>query len=124
VHTAKVVPEIDPAALDLLMCYPWPGNIRELENEIERAQILTAEGGPISVRCLSPHITETVEKIIHDELNLETLTLKQATDRLECRMVGEALETSRGNRTLAAKRLGLSRQGLMNKINKFGFNNT
>ncbi|MDQ7783717.1 MAG: sigma 54-interacting transcriptional regulator [Desulfomonilaceae bacterium] len=120
IHTGKVVKGIDPAALDLLMCHPWPGNIRELENEIERAHILTAEGGYISVRCLSPRITKSLERVVRDRPINESPTLKEAVEELEMKMVEKALEQANGNRSLAAKQLGLSRQGLINKIQRYG----
>lgn len=111
---------IDRAALDLLVRYPWPGNVRELENEIERAQILAGDGGNISVRCLSRRITRSVEEIIKEKPGPETLKLKDAIEDLERKMVMAALERCDGNRSLAAKALGLSRQGLINKIVRFG----
>lgn len=120
IRTGKVVKGIDPAALDLLVQHPWPGNIRELENEIERAHILTADGGYISVRCLSPRITRTRDKSMRNRLPETAPTLKEAVEDLEIRMVEEALEKTKGNRSTSAKLLGLSRQGLINKIRKYG----
>lgn len=124
IQTGKKVRGIDRAALDLLVRYQWPGNVRELENEIERAQILAGDGGNISVRCLSQRITRSVEEIIRDKPDVATLKLKDAIDELERKMVIAALERSDGNRSLAAKALGLSRQGLINKIYRFGLKNT
>lgn len=121
VKTGKTVRGIDPAALNLLLRYSWPGNIRELENEIERAHILTTEGSAISVRSLSSKVTHHMEQTIPEREIPSYLKLKDAVDDLEKRMVREALEICGGNRSLAAKRLGLSRQGLINKIAKFGF---
>lgn len=118
-QTSKVVRGVDPTTMGLLSQYPWPGNIRELENEIERAHILTAEGGSISVRCLSPRITSSLEKLMHSRPRSKSPTLKRAVDELEFNMIADALEAADGNQSLAAKRLGLSRQGLINKINKF-----
>jgi len=120
IQTGKPMRGIDPAALDLLVRYPWPGNVRELENEIERAHVLTAEGRAISVRSLSSRVTYAVEKTIQERPSPEKATLKDAVDEVEKRMVREALESCRGNRTLASKKLGLSRQGLLNKMYKFG----
>jgi Nif-specific regulatory protein len=119
-QTGKIVRGIDPAALDLLMRYTWPGNIRELENEIERAHILTVENAGISVRSLSPKITQSMERIMVEQAHASPVKLKDAIDQMERRMVQEALDTCSGNRSLAARRLGLSRQGLINKIAKFG----
>ncbi|MGB6065864.1 MAG: sigma 54-interacting transcriptional regulator [Desulfomonilaceae bacterium] len=120
VLTGKSVRGLDPTALELLVRYPWPGNVRELENEIERAHILAGEGGNLSVRCLSPRIRDSIEKMIEEEAVSNPLTLKEATDRMEKSMLEEALERCDGNRSVAAKQLGLSRQGLLNKIHKFG----
>jgi transcriptional regulator with GAF, ATPase, and Fis domain len=118
-QTGKLVRGIDPAASDLLVRYPWPGNVRELQNEIERTHIITAEGSSISVRCLSPRITQSVERMVKERASDDPPKLKDAVDKLEESMIIEALEACRGNRTLAAQRLGLSRQGLINKISKY-----
>jgi transcriptional regulator with PAS, ATPase and Fis domain len=117
VQTGKVVRGIDPVAMELLNRYLWPGNVRELENEIERAHILCAEGSSLSVRCLSPRITSAAERA--DKAPAESPTLKGAVEELEERMIRETLKSFGGNRTLTAKKLGLSRQGLINKIYKF-----
>lgn len=122
VQTGKAVRGVEPVVMDLLMRYPWPGNIRELENEIERAHILTADGGNLSVRSLSARITSTVEKTLPSDTSSKPkryTKLKDAIDDLELRMLHEALRESKGNQSLAAKRLGLSRQGLANKMKKF-----
>jgi transcriptional regulator with GAF, ATPase, and Fis domain len=119
-QTGKLVRGIDPAALDLLVRYPWPGNVRELQNEIERAHIITAENSHISVRCLSPRITRSVEMVVKERSANEPTKLKDAVDKLEESMIAAALDECNGNRTLAAQRLGLSRQGLINKIYKYG----
>ncbi|MBI5251237.1 MAG: sigma 54-interacting transcriptional regulator [Desulfomonile tiedjei] len=121
VQTGKVIRGMDPAALDLFMRYPWPGNVRELENEMERAHIMTSEGANISVRSLSPRIKQALEKIVERKPDRH-MQLKEAIDELERKMIQSALDVCNGNRSLAAKRLGLSRQGLINKIHKFGLN--
>lgn len=118
-QTGKRVYGMDPAAMDLLVRYPWPGNVRELENEIERAHVLTGDGRNISVGRLSPRIAQSVEQIIRNRPVANPGTLKEAVDDLERRMIEEALSSSQGNKTLAARALGLSRQGLLNKMNKF-----
>lgn len=119
-QTGKMIRGMDPSALDILARYPWPGNVRELENEIERSQILALEGGNISVRCLSPRITQSLEKIFKTRTAAESPKLKDAVDDLEREMIIRALERYKGNKSLAAKSLGLSRQGLINKIYRFG----
>ena len=118
-QTRKPVRGIDPAAMDLLIKYTWPGNVRELENEIERAHIMTADGANLSVRSLSPRLTQSLEKLVQNRPKHSPL-MKDAIDDLERSMIVSALHECNGNRSMAAKKLGLSRQGLINKIYKFG----
>ncbi len=121
-RSGKRVKGVDPIAMDLLTRYPWPGNIRELENEIERAHIITGEGASISVRCISPKITQALQKAAEPPEHLQKpLTLKDATEQLEQEMITKALERFGGNKTAAARQLGLSRQGLFNKLVRYGF---
>jgi Nif-specific regulatory protein len=120
-QTGKSVRAVDPAAMDLLLRYRWPGNVRELENEVERAHIMTGDGSNISVRCLSPRITQSSPQILEDADSKDPTKLKDAIDKLEKDMILAAMEACEGNKTWAAKRLGLSRQGLINKIGKYGF---
>ena len=61
-----------------------------------------------------------MEQIIREKTDLDTLKLKDAIERLERKMVISALQRFDGNRSLASKALGLSRQGLINKIYRFG----
>jgi Nif-specific regulatory protein len=120
-RTGKRVRGVDPAAMEALMRYDWPGNARELENEIERAHVLAHEGGRITVGGLSPRLTASVEETL--KRSAETarpVKLIDAVRELEKRLVEEALAACRGNKSRAAKRLGLSRQGLLNKLGRYG----
>jgi len=112
----KQVPTLTPQALDLLMQFNWSGNVRELENEMERAQAMVGGGKTISCEFLSDKIKRLGDG--HDPGGAEGLagTLKEAVRRVERHMIHEALESSGGNQTKAAKVLGLSRQGLLNKV--------
>jgi Nif-specific regulatory protein len=108
---------LTPPALDLLSQYNWPGNVRELENEIERALTLAGRKGEIRAEYLSERITASSEKRLS---NQETDgTLQEVTERIEQKMVLEALHKSNGNRSQAARILGLTRQGLLNKITRY-----
>ncbi len=108
--------DISPRAMDLLCHYDWPGNIRQLENEIERAMILASNSKLIDEEHLSSQITS----LGGDHAPPKDNTLKEAIEALEKRMIKQALEKSGGNRTKAAKALGLTRQGLLNKITRYG----
>lgn len=119
-QTGKIVRGIDPAALDLLVRFHWPGNVRELENELERSHVLTSEGRSISVRSLSRRITSSVENLMKDKAKPQVRTLKSSVEEVEKKMIREALQRCDGNRTAVATLLGLSRQGLLNKLYKFG----
>jgi Nif-specific regulatory protein len=119
-QSGKWVRGIDTPVMELFQRYHWPGNARELENEIERAHVLTSEGQSISVRNISPRITQTLERGDHVEKPEQPRTIKDAVDSLERKMIVDSLREAHGNRSLAAKRLGLSRQGLLNKMQRFG----
>lgn len=112
----KPVPILTPQALDLLIRFDWPGNVRELENEMERALAMAGGGTIVSSEFLSEKINRLGRSCHPDESGNGAGMLKDAVRRTEMTMIGEALESSGGNQTQAAKALGLSRQGLVNKI--------
>ena len=114
--------KIDPAALQRLVRYNWPGNIRELRNEIKR--FLALSDGDVRVQDLSETIlSDEVEEFpFHDfERQISQLTLREATERLEKEMIRNALIQSKGNKSLVAKMLQVPKTSLYNKINKYGF---
>ncbi len=106
-------------ALEALRKYAWPGNVRQLEHEIERAVILSADGDPIDVDCLSPQVTGVVAPDAADVQGLPRGELKAVMNALELRVVERALEEHGGNRTRAAETLGISRQALQAKLAKW-----
>lgn len=108
------IPELSPQALQTLMLYPWPGNVRELENEIERALTMAGEHVFINPDHLSDRICGEHRTPIEGPARFTRL--KDAVHQVEKQMVRRALEESAWNKSQAAKTLGLSRQGLLNKI--------
>jgi len=102
--------------LNLLDKYPFPGNIRELENEIVRALTLAPDKGTITPDLFS----ESIRYATDTPLNAKEGSVQAVTDRLERSLVQKALEEAGGNRTRAAEKLGLSRRGLLNKIRRYG----
>ncbi len=112
----KTIPVLTPQALDLLMQFDWPGNVRELENEMERAQAMAGGGTTISYEFLSDKIKQLRHNDAGNDLEIRPDTLKDAVQQIEKNMIHKALASSGGNQTKAAKALGLSRQGLLNKI--------
>ncbi|MFO8083811.1 MAG: sigma 54-interacting transcriptional regulator [Desulfobacterales bacterium] len=111
------VPRILPDTMELLQQFYWPGNIRELENEIERALTLTGGDKEIKIEHLSPKITGAKEKIISN--NGTEKTLKETVEQIERQMIFQALKDAGGNRSSASRTLGLTRQGLLNKIKRY-----
>lgn len=108
---------LTPQVLAVFMQYDWPGNIRELENEIERALTLAGGDTEIKVDYLSEKITGAPAK--EAAVRGEGLTLQTAIEQMERQMVARALKAANGNRSQAARDLGLTRQGLLNKINRY-----
>lgn len=108
---------ISSQAMDLLAGYDWPGNVREFENEIERAMTLAGDDQEIQAHHLSEKITSSANPQICAP-KLEG-NLQEVVTQIERQMIVEALNKTEGNRTRSAKMLGLTRQGLLNKINRY-----
>ena len=110
---AKSIRGVDQEAMYILERYPWPGNIRELRNVIERATIL-AESEFIEPRHLPPTL------ISRGEASLPTLTIGPGTtvDEAERRLILLTLDHTRNNKTRAAEILGISLKTLHNKLNR------
>jgi transcriptional regulator with GAF, ATPase, and Fis domain len=105
-------------ALDALTSYNWPGNIRELENEIQRLVIQAESGHWIETTDLSPRLRKvegTVARIAPKQG-----TLKEMMDQVERWLITEALREHGNNKTRTAVTLGITREGLHKKLAKFG----
>jgi DNA-binding NtrC family response regulator len=126
----KKVSEVEPAALEVLSSYAWPGNIRELENVIERAVLFcdgsvlrasdlpselgaTAPGPPASPSAKDPAPAPTPSDGLKEQV-------KAAMSRLERELIVKALEQTGGNVTHAARLLKISRKGLQLKMKELG----
>jgi two-component system response regulator HupR/HoxA len=114
---------ISAKALEKLVAYEFPGNIRELENEIRRMLALARDGEYLTTQYMSPAILEAsahrhVEPAPH--FLPEGETLKDQVESLERHLVREALARYRWNQSRVAEELGLSRVGLANKIKRYG----
>jgi two-component system response regulator AtoC len=115
----KKVRHIDREAQDALMSYDWKGNVRELQNVVERAMIL-AEGDSITRACLPEDITTHGRRVMSPESNLwEDLSLKKATKNLEKNLIVAALNRTGGNRSHAAALLEISYPSLLSKIKEY-----
>jgi DNA-binding NtrC family response regulator len=101
--------DFTPAAADRLRACDWPGNVRQLQNEIQRA-VLMSEGTNIDVQDLS--VTDAKA----NELDDQNLTLMEAMERNK---IIEVLRDTNGNKLETARRLGIGRQTLYNKIKAY-----
>jgi transcriptional regulator with GAF, ATPase, and Fis domain len=110
---------ISREAMIYLWEYDWPGNIRELENLVERLVILSENGAtewqdlPANIRCFVSD-----KKNPRPTLSTEQVDLREATDQLQLRLMDEALRLTNGNKSAAAKILGLKRTTLVAKLRK------
>jgi transcriptional regulator with PAS, ATPase and Fis domain len=107
----RAVPSISPEAMRCLQAYPFPGNVRELENEIERAVTLADPGRAVGLEHLSERIRSIGAKPASPR------TLNDAIEQLKRRMIEDALREC-GSKTRAAERLGLTRQSLQQMLRR------
>jgi two-component system response regulator AtoC len=126
----RKVEGIEPLCLQALRQYPWPGNIRQLENAVER-MVLMSEGAILRVSDLPPEVRATLsdEVVAAAEATSQAgegspipfkEIVKSRTQELERALIEQALEATSGNVTRAAERLGLSRKGLQIKMKELG----
>jgi two-component system, NtrC family, response regulator HydG len=108
----RVITGFTPAAGDMLRRFDWPGNVRQLQNEVQRA-VLMAEDKVIDVQDLAITVTQTPEA---GEAEAGNLTLMEAMER---NTIVQMLRETRGNKLETAKRLGIGRQTLYNKIKAY-----
>ena len=111
----KAVNQFTADALDLVLRAPWPGNVRELRTAVEHAVVL-CRGDKITARDLPPSVRQVAaadsQSGTRSALARKDLTVKEAEKELIIR----ALKETDGNRTLAAKKLGISRRNLYRKL--------
>lgn len=105
-------------ALEKIFDYPWPGNIRELENEMERVTVLAGNEGKITQDMLSARIREYGERSKVQGVRIQG-KLRDALEELEREMIREGLKRTGWNKSRLAKELGISRAGLINKVEKY-----
>jgi two-component system response regulator HupR/HoxA len=103
----KPVPEMCASLCDQLLRHTWPGNIRELIHEMERALLWLEPGGRLESRHLSPEFGRSeLRKGRRGSYQFET-------DKFKRRLLRETLLRTRGNKSAAARELGLTRQGFL-----------
>jgi two-component system, NtrC family, response regulator HupR/HoxA len=112
--------------LEKMLDYPWPGNVRELENEVERLVVLAGDDKTIGPEILSARLLEYGDQGVTSSTGgglkgVNTSgTLKDALEELEIIMIREGLKRCGFNKSRLAKELGISRAGLIMKVEKYG----
>jgi len=111
---------IHPRVMRIFLDYPWPGNIRQILHEIEQMVILGRYDDVLTADLLSSDLLAFSgdNPMIHGNLN-EKATLHESIAIMEKRLVVDALRRTEGNRSEAARTLGLTRKGLLNKIKRY-----
>jgi transcriptional regulator with GAF, ATPase, and Fis domain len=123
-ETGRPAMQFAPGVLRTLTSSAWPGNVRQLRNEVMRLAACAVgstigeedlwQGLPAPREAARPAAPPVAGKA-------RPQSLKDAIELLEREMIGEALTTTRNNQQQAARLLGLSRQGLINKMKRYGF---
>jgi DNA-binding NtrC family response regulator len=108
----RVIHGFSPEAIERLTAFDWPGNVRQLQNEVQRA-VLMIEGNEVSAADLSI----AGDKVEPSEGTDTSFTLLEGVER---NTIVQTLKETNGNKLETAKRLGIGRQTLYNKIKAYG----
>jgi two-component system response regulator PilR (NtrC family) len=121
----KPLSRIDGDAMRALLAYDYPGNVRELENIVERATIIETKD-VISMASLPPNVTKNdslragTVPVYPEIFDVEGVSLDSVVDRLEKELLLKALERAGGNKTEAAKLLNISFRSMRYRLDKHG----
>ena len=118
-ENAKPVRDFTADALESIIRYAWPGNVRELRTAVEHAVVL-AKGDMIELTGL-PQSVQSRGVIQHEKQLTQSLVDKGVTlEEAEKQLIIRTLKECRGNRTTAARKIGISRRTLHRKLNRYG----
>jgi two-component system response regulator HydG len=114
----KEIHGLTPRAMDLLLRYDWPGNVRELMNAVERAVVMSRE----DILSEDAFSSIRLEKDIHpvDEESQEAAPTEASLEEVEKATILRTLSETKGNKSEAARRLGITRKTLHKKLSKYG----
>ncbi len=109
--------------IDLFERYPWPGNVRQLQKEVERLVALTGNGEVIGVHCCSRDLAAFQGRNSRrraKDMNNSGYVMGDQVRSLEINLIQRALKETGGNKTQAAQMLQITRQGLLKKLKRYG----
>ncbi len=116
----KRVLGVTPDALARLQAYDFPGNVRELQNELERAVTLADPDGYLTADLLSDKFAPVPGAADTADGGAAPTALRAAVERFEAQFIADALARHGGNQSRTAVHLGLSRRGLIDKLQRYG----
>ncbi|HJV54103.1 MAG TPA: sigma-54 dependent transcriptional regulator [Noviherbaspirillum sp.] len=109
---------IEPEVEEILAAYDWPGNVREMENVVDRALIL-ADEGRITTGDLPPQIARTAPAKSGVQVLASGEGLREQVRRFECAVIAKAISDAGGDRRVAAQKLGIGLSSLYRKLEEF-----
>ncbi|MBU2456168.1 MAG: sigma-54-dependent Fis family transcriptional regulator, partial [Proteobacteria bacterium] len=117
----KIPKSLLPEVEDIFIAYPWYGNVRELRNVIERA-VIFSKGRTVDKSLLPLEMIENSHQIpeqsnAHGD-GAKNIAIDTVLFKTEKQIIGEALKQTKGNKTVAARKLGISRYSLIRRLNK------
>ncbi len=117
----KKIRQLEPKVLDTFQSYAFPGNVRELQNIIERAVILMGEGNVLTYDVLPSELKEKVEGGYYEANSTEysDSSLKDMVGHYEASLIKAKLNENHGNQSYTARQLGVSRRALIDKISRY-----
>ncbi|MFH1436652.1 MAG: sigma-54 dependent transcriptional regulator [Pseudomonadota bacterium] len=119
VQFEKQIKGISPQAMELLLDYYWPGNIRELRNAVRRAVLLT-DSDLVAPESLSSNLARPVDTLDVEKTLGKGASYEDMTNKFERDLINNALSLAGGNKTKAAKILGVNRKALYRKMKSLG----
>ena len=103
--------------MEALAAYSWPGNVRQLEHELERAAVVALMEDRIQLSDLSPEVRGVAGERVGDTSGG---CLRDAVEQLERSLIIDAISTNAGNIKRSSEQLGLTRKGLRDKMARYG----
>jgi DNA-binding NtrC family response regulator len=113
-ENGKQVREVTPEALNMLLAYEWPGNVRELRNVVEQMVVL-ARAERLTVRDVPSQVRDGA-----DLTKISVVRTGMTVEEAERQLIVQALKETDGNRTQAARKIGISRRTLHRKLKQYG----